>query len=266
MSLILEALRKSEAERRRGQAPDLFSELPPAVRPRVSTQTPALWLVVAIIVLAIGAWAARGWWSSSVHNDATVVASPAEEVHRPGSQSRSAMQTDAADVAPRANDRAAQVAVTKATPSATIPAAPMTVPAQLPNITAPDNVMPQERTAATPSIAPVRETPLPAARSATAAIPVPAKTSTATPASPTPTSSTGATLQLTDLTVEQRKQLPPLRMSMHMWDEDPARRFVIIDGTRRAEGDRVGDAVVGQITADSVLLDWNGLRLRLSLR
>lgn len=53
---------------------------------------------------------------------------------------------------------------------------------------------------------------------------------------------------------------------MHMWDEDPARRFVIIDGTRRAEGDRVGEAVVGQITADSVLLDWNGLRLRLSLR
>ena len=33
MSLILEALRKSEAERRRGQVPGLHAELPPAARP-----------------------------------------------------------------------------------------------------------------------------------------------------------------------------------------------------------------------------------------
>ncbi|MCY7354414.1 MAG: general secretion pathway protein GspB [Lysobacter sp.] len=268
MSLILEALRKSEAERRRGQAPDLFSELPPVVRPRVSKPTPVLWLVVAIIVLAIGAWWARGLWSPSARTDAAAVANPTEEVNRLAAQPRSATQPDAADVTPRANGSvAAQVAVIDATPSATVPAAPMTAPAQLPSITAPDNVVAQERTAPTPPIAPVRETPLPAARPATAARPVPVTTSAATSASPpTPASSTGATLQLTDLTVEQRRQLPPLRMSMHMWDEDPARRFVIIDGTRRAEGDRVGEAVVGQITADSVLLDWNGLRLRLSLR
>jgi general secretion pathway protein B len=34
MSLILEALRKSEAERRRGESPDLRTELPPVASRR----------------------------------------------------------------------------------------------------------------------------------------------------------------------------------------------------------------------------------------
>ncbi len=80
-----------------------------------------------------------------------------------------------------------------------------------------------------------------------------------------PASDNAATLQLADLPAEQRKQLPPLRISMHMWDQNPTRRFVIIDGARLGEGDRIGDAVIEQIAADSVLLDWNGRRLRLPL-
>lgn len=82
-----------------------------------------------------------------------------------------------------------------------------------------------------------------------------------------PPASTGAdSIQLADLPADQRRQLPPLRMSLHMWDQDPARRFVIIDGARLREGDRIGDAVVAEINADSVLLDWSGRRLRLTLR
>ncbi len=83
---------------------------------------------------------------------------------------------------------------------------------------------------------------------------------------PEPTDRSGTLLQLADLSAEQRRQLPPLKMSMHMWNQDPARRFVIIDGARLGEGDRIGDAVIDRITADSVVLDWNGRRLRLSLR
>jgi general secretion pathway protein B len=53
---------------------------------------------------------------------------------------------------------------------------------------------------------------------------------------------------------------------MHMWDGDAARRFVIVDGNRLVEGDRIGDVVVTTITTDGVLLDWNGRRLKLPIR
>src|SRR5882672_10299053 len=53
MSLILEALKKSEAKRRLGEAPDL--ETPFAAQRRRSSSLP---LIVAAIVIAAGA----GWW------------------------------------------------------------------------------------------------------------------------------------------------------------------------------------------------------------
>ena len=60
MSLILEALRKSEAERRRGNTPDVAMELPP-VPLRAHQSTPAwVWpaLLAAIVVIAIAWWLA----------------------------------------------------------------------------------------------------------------------------------------------------------------------------------------------------------------
>ena len=73
-------------------------------------------------------------------------------------------------------------------------------------------------------------------------------------------------LSLSDLTPDERKALPPLKLSMHLWNDDASRRFVILDGNRLREGDRDGDAVVTAITTDGVLLDWNGRRIRLSIR
>ena len=52
MSLILEALRKSEAERRRGSTPDVAMELPPAPLRTRNAAPSWLWPVV-LLVLAI---------------------------------------------------------------------------------------------------------------------------------------------------------------------------------------------------------------------
>ena len=76
----------------------------------------------------------------------------------------------------------------------------------------------------------------------------------------------GDALRLADLPTAQREQLPTLKISMHMWDAAPARRFAIIDGRRLAEGDRIGEAVVSRITPDGVILDWHGQRLSLPIR
>ena len=72
-------------------------------------------------------------------------------------------------------------------------------------------------------------------------------------------------LQLSDLTADERKALPPLKLSMHLWNDDPRQRLVILDGSRLHEGDRVGNAVITAITSDGVLLDWNGQQLKLSI-
>jgi general secretion pathway protein B len=96
----------------------------------------------------------------------------------------------------------------------------------------------------------------------------PASIERALPPRPTPPpAATGGTLlALGDLAPEQRKALPPLKLSMHMWNDDAARRFVILDGNRLGEGDRIGDAVVTAITRDGVQLDWNGVALKIPLR
>jgi general secretion pathway protein B len=84
------------------------------------------------------------------------------------------------------------------------------------------------------------------------------------PATSTP--SVDAPQSLSDLSADERKALPPLKISMHLWNQDPAQRFVIIDGNRLREGDRVGDAVLTSIVADGVVLDWNGRKLKLPIR
>ena len=73
-------------------------------------------------------------------------------------------------------------------------------------------------------------------------------------------------LSLGELDADTRNALPPLRLSMHLWNEDPGRRFVIIDGQRLVEGDRVGEAAVVRIERDGVLLEWNGRGIRVPVR
>jgi len=255
MSLILEALRKSEAERRRGLAPDLFVELPPLARRRDSALSRTLWLLLALAALAIGAWLTRGQWVPSPRTEAAGATTVPDAAGRQPSREPSAIRP--VDSAPRPAD---DIAASIPAPDAGSPVA--VEPTMEPALRSPP---PTATAAMQPSVvpppAPMRE-PLPA-------VPNPAPAPAPEPVAPTPASpasGNAAIVQLADLSADQRKQLPPLRMSMHMWDQDPARRFVIIDGARLTEGDRIGDAVIGQITADSVLLDWNGRRLRLTLR
>lgn len=52
---------------------------------------------------------------------------------------------------------------------------------------------------------------------------------------------------------------------MHMWDADPARRFVILDGQRMGEGDRSGALSVIAIERNGVVIERNGQRARIPL-
>lgn len=210
MSLILEALRKSEAERRRGSTPDVAMELPPAPAARARA-TPA-WVLPASLV-AVVALLAGAWWSQR------------------GS----------------GGDLAAPIAASSiAEPGVIAPAPPVVV-----------------ARAVTPPAPPPASTARPATQSATA--PVPAIAEPAPPpvrALPPPPPIPAETREVADI---DTTLLPPVKLSMHMWDESPSRRFVILDGQRMTEGDRNGELTVVAIERDGVVVERNGQRARVPL-
>lgn len=218
MSLILDALRKSEAERRRGNLPALTLELPPS--PPGAAASRAWWLAVpvALILAAIAFWMARP--ADRPPPAQPAVASPFE-----------AVATEAATVAEPAAIRA---------------------PA-----------LPEPVTNAPVTTEPVETGPVPAASTH-----APQPEAVAMPATEMPEAlgtTTAPVLALADLTPGERRALPPLKLSMHMWSAAPADRFVILDGDRLGEGDRAGSAVVERIDPDGVILAADGRRIRLPL-
>ena len=224
MSLILEALRKSEAERRRGAMPDLHAELPtsPALA-RSTVPGWVLWMLAGATAIALLLWGLHAWWPHA--------APPAT-----------------ARVEPSAAPITAKPALRPV---------PRLLPPPIANPPAPPVAAVAQPVAKPPPAAPAPPTqllPPPALAHAPAQAPV---------AGPVPADDAS---DLSDLTPEERKALPPLKLSMHLWNDDPARRFVILDGNRMREGDRDGDAVITAITNDGVLIDWNGRRIKLSIR
>ena len=65
--------------------------------------------------------------------------------------------------------------------------------------------------------------------------------------------------RLADLSAAERNALPPLKITMHVFADDPAQRFVILDGRRHAEGATPVDGVViREIRRDGLVLSLRG--------
>lgn len=221
MSLILEALRKSEAERRRDSAPDVALELPPAPARTARAAPPWLWPVLAAVV----ALAALGGWLGSRLGDRGDAA-PAPVA--PTAPASAGMPR----IVPRP-DAAAQPSVSAPTPGSA-------------------TATPISAVAAMPATATIDPTPmLHPATPSTSAVPP--------PAAPAGTSSA---IDAPDITATA---LPPVKLSMHMWDADPARRFVILDGQRMGEGDRSGGLGVIAIDRKGVTIERDGQRAHVPL-
>jgi general secretion pathway protein B len=238
MSLILDALRKSEAERRRGQAPSLYAETPvptSALRPAWMP-----WLPVAggvLVLVAVAVWFMRD-------SDAPVTKSELVE------------QSPSLVSAPAATNPGPQPApMTTPEPAAPPPPAPP------PGTTSPR--------ATTPSVDALVKPPAnPAAAAADAATSSSPQASVSPPdagngdkAAAEPAEDPVPPVDILDPST--RGALPPLKLSMHVYDPDPTRRFAIIDGQRVTEGAQMGNAIVLAIRRDGVLLDVGGRRVLL---
>lgn len=286
MSLILEALRKSEAERRRGASPDLRVELPPtASRARRAIAPWPLLAVVVVLVFSAGLWWRARPTAPVATTPAATDASHSASNASPTSRSRppypASVRDGAGDTASDATFPVVQ-RIDPSTPPGNTESRGVTEPVQ--SIQAPDGIAatgskPDAGAAAVNVTADgaaaarhdseaglsLNATPAtPAAAIMPPAAVVPARTPSL-PSSP-PSAGAGGVEPLSSLSPAERRRLPAMKLSMHMWNAEPSRRFVIIDGTRFVEGDRIGEAVVTRIDPDGVMLDLDGRTVRMPLR
>ncbi|MCZ8115226.1 general secretion pathway protein GspB [Silanimonas sp.] len=225
MSLILEALRRSEAERRRAAPPSLLGDTAPPRPPQASPWPMALGgLLLGGLLAAAAAW----WWG--VGRGAPVAEAPPTVV-------TAAPSPPAYDV-----------------PIEPVPAAAYAPPPSPAPITPAPRPAPE---AAPPSPAPEIQPLVPAAPVAETTITAPIEPEAVT----SPTADTGLGPRDGDLRWSEGvgDALPPLRVSMHVYADDPARRFAIVDGQRRREGETLQPGLtLLEIRRDGLRLGWQG--------
>lgn len=229
MSIILDALRKSETERQRQAGPGIADAgyRPPARRR-------SLWLPLLVIVLAanlviIGYLLLRDRGAPPVEQATVEAAAPA----------------------------------TIATPASPAP------PAARPQIEVLREDAPYQAMADLPAMEPEAGTGVAAVAPGTSAIPSPAAADAAAataPEVPPDTSSVRSGLPTAEQLVAQGKlSLPPLRVDIHVFSENIAERFVFINMRKYTEGAQLSEGPrVEEITSEGVVLSQGGLRFMLT--
>lgn len=245
MSFILDALRKSDAERQRQSAPGLADIR--YARPQ-ARRSPWLPLLVVVLVANLGFMAFQ-WGRSGPVPTAAPAASVASPATLPGPAVSAAPGPGAVvgalpDPAPATN-RPAPV------PPEVRPLAGEADPeaAGLPLL--PDPVTADAVAGLDSALTAVAglDPQLPAA----AAVPVPAPTSRIREEAGLPTGQ--------QLIAAGTLRVPELSLELHVYSDDAARRFVIINGRRYREGATLNEGpVVESITSEGAVLDSQGTR------
>jgi general secretion pathway protein B len=229
MSVILDALRKSEHERQRGAVPGL-AQVPTvthrATLPRWALAVMAL-LGAAVLVLA-GAWL--------------------QSLQRPAQESARAADAVPAPFVPAAEPQAPL-------PSALAPSVP---PMSAEPILPPAPPAPARAPVGSQSLA---DAVTPAARPP----PLPSDRTVGAPAAPqaAPTA-TEPTLPSVAALLAQGIALPPLKLELHAYTPEASARFVFINGRKYAEGQRLAEGPeVVAIAPNGAVLSYLGQRFLL---
>jgi len=267
MSLILDALKKSEAERKLGQAPGLLSTQNSPERAahdprrglRIALISISALLIVTLLILAF--WMGR---QQSTDGKSPQANAPATQHASVPSQAGSGETNPSSpQQKPPVTDRTSGAAPRK--PASGIPRPTVSVSA----------AQPARRTPKERESMPVAAGSLPATSQAEAQPPQPqAISSTTKPApegeSPIVETSKPELEQLPrvfDLSQAERAGLPPLQVSMYVYSEDRARRFVLIDGHRYGEGENIASGLSSEeIRSDGIVLDFQKRRFLLPRR
>ncbi|MEP3563688.1 MAG: general secretion pathway protein GspB [Marinobacter sp.] len=230
MSYILDALRKSEAERRQGKAPDLGQQVQMIYRPKKKPVSAVVWVVLALIMNA--AVLAYVFWPSRPVPETTAI-------------SAGTVEPDAV-ASPGAPARASQ-AETKPEPE--FQPEPVN---QVP-------VVPVESPQA------VAESGLNEPRFEQPTIIVPSQSEQQRPPAPVQTRPQERVPHLVELPLSFQKSVPDLTFNSHIYSSDPTASRVMINNRYLRTGQSLGSLLVENITEDGVVLSKNGQRFRVGI-
>lgn len=226
MSYILDALRKSEAERRQGKAPELGQQVQMVYRPKKKPLSPVVWVVLALLlnaaVMAYLFWPAQSSDPRPVDDEPTVarqaplVADPDVSVSEKGQPGREPAPVEAQPQVEPNQEMVAAFEVADESLAESGNEAPLVI--------VPDQS--------------VRERVL------------------------TPADSQGRVPHLVELPLSFQKSVPDLTFNSHIYSSDPMASRVMINNQYLRPGDTFASLVVERITEDGVILSKSGQRFR----
>lgn len=226
MSFILDALRKSENARLRQEHPAMFDARPVATRRRFPAWFLALGLLLGLNLLALLYVLLRDERSAAAASQGTTPAVTSE-----------AVMATTASAAP--GPAASPTASSPSPASAAMPAASSAAAAG--GTTTPVAVV--TRSSAT----------------APGALPGP-------PTAAAPVTPAVAPARTRDDLLAAGDAVPETQVSLHVYDADPGKRFVFLNGQRLREGDVAANGLrVERIDADGVVLDHRGSDFKVPL-
>ena len=287
MSLILEALKKSEAERLRGRVPGLLDLQTRAPRRRGSGWPLALIGALALVAAGGGAWLvlrdtapdapatreaptpatpAESAASPAYTGEPQVTAPTAQPAAAPSPAPASRLPSDPGFVSIEREGRpqlALPLPAPAPAPAAAEPGAPAPLPAPAPvDFTSDSPAPPAEAAHPADARAAAPRAPDPVAMLPGAGVDAtPAANIAGIDAGAGAAAATALPPPLSSLGHEARGRLPPLKVSMHVFAEDPAARVVIIDGRRLREGDAIDSTLrLAEIRREGSVLELDGRR------
>jgi general secretion pathway protein B len=264
MSLILEALKKSEAERQLGKAPGLTTPMPSLQRTRQGARAPLLLVAAVIAVSGALLW----WWLQPAISPTAklepVAADAATEITSPPARipDDQATDTQASVEMDTPGEIAGTPPASRADGTRVAPALPI----------AERNRTEVAATPADPEFESVERESVPIDPSLPAALRAdqPADdasrqvTDSAEPPRDPLGVASGDLVRIDQLPGAERDALPPLKQSMHVFAEEASTRFVLIDGRRYGEGDLISPSLrIVEIRRDGTVLEFQLRRLLL---
>lgn len=241
MSYILEALKKSEQERRIGHVPDLSmaQETPLHAAPRWPRWLLAALLLNALLLVFLGwrVWDARMSAGKEAAQPAAVVPAPTAPPVRPSAAAPGEAVTIPAADLPVETDAATPV----------LPEPVSQTPPATPSVDVPASELPADADTGTqPQLGPDL-------------VPLPAMAETGMEH----TGMEDAVPRWEDLPDAERAGLPVPRIDVHVFAEEPERRFVLINLRKYLQGDTLDNgAVIETILADGIVLSYQGQQYR----
>lgn len=249
MSYILDALRKADAERERGNVPSIHAQPmspgPGAAGAPHASRSPIGVIVAAVLLVIVGAAAA--WWVLSARmrdNVPALPVTPAPVATAPAAAVPAAVVASSAAMPPVMTASAVTAPAVTAAPA--LRATPAPVAAAPRRTTKPAAIAPAASPA--PSLSPAPTT--------TGTTP-PARTEPANPNGPL----AGKVYALNELPDDIRRQLPTVNIGGSMYSPVRENRLLIVNGQVLHEGDKITpELVVDQVRVKAAVLAFRGYR------